>query len=424
MIKIRHIQSDFQRLHARDRGRMLVLTGARQCGKSTLARAAFPDWERLDFDSPIERAVYERLTPQEWISRYPRAIVDEAQKLPAVFETLKACYDRNPEVRYLLLGSNQILQFEKVRESLAGRAALRELFPFTLPELMLTTEDEEPRESRLIQLLRAANPATEMDALMPPVYGLTEEYAEVRSRWDYFLQWGGMPALLAGDWNDEDRAEWLEDYQATYLQRDLSDLAQLERLEPFVRAQQAAALRTGQTINFSELARLADVAPPTARKFMRYLELSYQILMLPAWYRNPEKRLAKQPKLHFVDPGIRRAILRKRGEIDGAEFESAVVAEIYKQCRNARLPVLFHHLRTADGREVDLLIERNDGFVAVEIKRTEHVSRVDFRHLRGLEELLDKPLLLGMVVSGDGNFREATEGEGRLWNAAAVQLLS
>ena len=120
MIKIRHIQSDFQRLHARDRGRMLVLTGARQCGKSTLARAAFPDWERLDFDSPIERAVYERLTPQEWISRYPRAIVDEAQKLPAVFETLKACYDRNPEVRYLLLGSNQILQFEKVRESLAG----------------------------------------------------------------------------------------------------------------------------------------------------------------------------------------------------------------------------------------------------------------------------------------------------------------
>lgn len=155
---------------------------------------------------------------------------------------------------------------------------------------------------------------------------------------------------------------------------------------------------------------------------MRYLELSYQVLMLPAWYRNAEKRLAKQPKLHFLDPGIRRAILRKRGATDGTEFESAVAAEIYKQCRNARLPLTFWHLRTADGREVDLLIEREDGFVAVEVKQTERVSPVDFRHLRGLEEILDKPLLLGLVVSNDGQFRQVDDLP--LWNGAAAQLLS
>ena len=155
---------------------------------------------------------------------------------------------------------------------------------------------------------------------------------------------------------------------------------------------------------------------------MQYLEISYQILLLPAWFRNPEKRLMKQPKLHFLDPGVRRAILGKQGAIDGAEFESGVVAEIYKQCRNARLPVSFWYLRTADGREVDLLIEREDGFIGVEVKQTGRVGPSDFRHLRGLEQILDKPLLLGLVVSNDSRFRK---GDGLpLWNAAAPQLLS
>jgi predicted AAA+ superfamily ATPase len=241
-------------------------------------------------------------------------------------------------------------------------------------------------------------------------------------QWEYFEQWGGMPVLTGEGWTDEDRFEWLADYQATYLQRDLGDLVQLERLEPFVRAQQAVALRTARSINFSELARLADVAPATAKKFVRFLEISYQVLMLPAWFRNPEKRLMKQPRLHFVDPGIRRAILRKRGAVDGAEFESAVVAEIFKQCRTARLPVDFWFLRTADGREVDLLIEREDGFVAVEVKQAERIGHPDFRHLRGLGEILDKPLLLGLVVSHDSGFRQADEP--RLWNAAVAHLLT
>ena len=121
----RRIQRDIQDLHQRERGRLLVLTGARQTGKSTLASMAFPDYPVVNLDSPIERAVYERMTPADWIRRFPRAVIDEAQKLPAVFETIKACYDRTPEVRYLLLGSSQILLLRQVRETLAGRVALR-----------------------------------------------------------------------------------------------------------------------------------------------------------------------------------------------------------------------------------------------------------------------------------------------------------
>ena len=284
-----------------------------------------------------------------------------------------------------------------------------------LPELLAATG-----ASRLVEVLAADDPLRALDQLCPATYHITAAYAQAKMRWEYFLHWGGMPRLR--EWDDEDRFAWLQDYQAMYLQRDLGDLAQLRRLEPFVRAQQAAALRSGQVINFSDLARLSDVSPATARQFMRYLELSYQIILLPAWYRNAEKRLSKQSKLHFVDPGIRRSILRKRGEVDGAELESAVVAEIYKQCRNAQLPVELYHLRTADRREVDLLIEREDGFIAVEVKQTARVSAADFRHLRGLEDLLDKPLLLGLVASNDAS--SVPSEDGRLRHVAIPHLLS
>ncbi len=398
----RTIQRDLQRVHRMSRGRLVVLTGARQCGKSTLAGMAFPDYPVVNLDSPVEREVYERLAPADWIERLPQAIVDEAQKLPEVFGTIKACYDRADHVRYVILGSSQVLLLKRVRESLAGRVAIRELFPFSLPELCLTDDNAESCESRLIQLLRSESPAKQVSALFSAQTGLSGSDARTRMRWDYFLHWGGMPALLDKEWTDEDRFEWLQDYYVTYLQRDLSDLARLDRLEPFTRAQKAAALRTAQLINYSELARLSDITAPTAKQFMRYLELSYQVILLPAWFRNQEKRLVKQPKLHFLDPGIRRAVLRKRGALDGAEFESAVAAEVYKQYRTARLPLECYHLRTVDGREVDLLLEREDGFVAIECKQTSNVSRTDFRHFRELQNILDKPVLACLIIAAGG----------------------
>jgi len=177
-------------------------------------------------------------------------------------------------------------------------------------------------------------------------------------------------------------------------------------------------------MNVAELARLSAVSHPTARQFLRHLEISYQIVLLPAWFRNLEKRLSRQPKLHFVDQGVRRAIIGKRGAVDGAEFESAVVSEIVKQCRTARLPVTFSFLRTADGLEVDLLVEREDGFIAIECKQSARVAATDFRHLARLGGLLDKPLLVSLVVSGDLSPRKVLRGSPPSWNVAACQLLA
>jgi len=248
-------------------------------------------------------------------------------------------------------------------------------------------------------------------------------FAHAQERWGYYLRWGGMPALLDASFTDADRAAWLRDYRTTYLQRDLSDIARLDRLEPFVRAQNAAALRAAQTVNYAELARLADISAPTAKQFMRYLEISYQVVLLPAFYRNPEKRLSKQPKLHFIDPGIRRAILGRTGEPSGPDFESGVVSDIVKQARMAAAPVHFHHLRTVDGREVDLLIETPCDYIAIECKQSARVSASDFRHLRGLDVLLDKPLRCGIVVSNDPRVQQ-WDTEARLWSVPAPWLLS
>jgi predicted AAA+ superfamily ATPase len=219
-----------------------------------------------------------------------------------------------------------------------------------------------------------------------------------------------MPALIAPDMDDTDRMDWLRDYQELYLQRDLADLARLSDLEPFARAQKIAALRSGELIQYAALGAAAGVGAATAKLYLQYLELSFQIVLLQPWFRNAEKRLSKSPKLHFLDNGIRRGILRRTGDPDGHELETAVVSEAIKQGTLTRTGVEYNHLRTSDGREVDLLLELDRGYVALEAKLAERVTDSDARHLRDLAEILDKPLLGAVVVSSDPRVRRLAPG--------------
>jgi hypothetical protein len=388
-------------------GRIVVLTGARQTGKTTLVREAFPDLPYISVEDPTVRPAYSRLSAAEWIERYPRAIVDEVQKAPSIVETIKAAHDADERVRYLLLGSSQILLLSRVRETLAGRAAIEDLWPLTLPEMATSSWDEPVRDSRLIAWLRDGGREAEALLGMPAA---DRGYARGVELLHRYVRFGGMPVVHDPAIGDEERHDWLRDYQRTHLERDVGDLAALRDLEPFVTAQKAIASRSGRAVNSADLARAAGIAPATARRFLRYLELSYQVFVLPPYFRNPEKRLGKAPRLHFVDPGVLRTVLGRRGEPTGEEFESAVAAEIYKQVRNASLPVSFHSLRTYDGREVDLLLETEAGFIAIEIKEAARVSETDARHLRGLAEFLDRPLLGSVLLSMDPDARRLGEG--------------
>jgi hypothetical protein len=215
--------------------------------------------------------------------------------------------------------------------------------------------------------------------------------------------------LADPDLDDNERSEWLRGYVRTYLERDIRDLAEFRSLEPFVKVQKMTSLLTGELVNYSQLAREAGITVGTVQKFISYLEISYQTILLQPWSRNKLKRLVKSPKLHYLDPGVQKAIIQKRGEVTGHEFESAVVAEIYKQLKNISNPVSLYHLRTVDGREVDLLLETEKGYIAIEIKLSVHISKSDIKHLSGLETLLDKPLLKSFILSNDDRIMEFSD---------------
>ena len=337
----------------------------------------------------------------------PSRHLDEVQKAPSLVETVKAAYDQSAEVRYFLLGSSQILLLSRVKESLAGRVAIEELWPLTVPEMATSSWDDPLVPSRLVLWLEDGCRRDEMLLGQPAADRTYARYAGILER---YLRFGGMPIVHHDDLTDDECRSWLRDFQRTYLERDVADLAALRDLEPFVVAQKVLATRAGRGVNFSDLARSAGIAPATARRFLRYLELSYQVIQLPPFFRNPEKRLAKMPRVHFVDPGILRTILNRTGDWTGEEFESALVAEIVKQVRNAGVLADFFHLRTYDRREVDLLIELENGFVGIEIKASRKVSRADARTLRGLDAFLDKPLLGTVVVSLDLEVRYLAPG--------------
>ena len=242
-----------------------------------------------------------------------------------------------------------------------------------------------------------------------PSFELHHDFAKRMEIFRYYLINGGYPALTDENMNDDSRFEWLKMYVRTYLERDVRDLADFRNLEPFVTIQKMSALLTGQLVNFSQLGNEAKVSSKTAQRFLQYLEISYQTIMLQPWFGNPLKRLVKTPKLHYLDPGVQRAILQKRGDITGNEFESAVVAEIYKQVKVMGANGTFYHLRTHDGAEVDLLLELEKGFLAFEVKLSENIGKKDARHLSGLQNILNKPLLQSFILSNDNGVKEIGE---------------
>ena len=223
--------------------------------------------------------------------------------------------------------------------------------------------------------------------------------------YDFYRTFGGYPALTDASLSDDDRYLWLKNYTATYLEHDIRDIASFRDLEPFIKLQQYFALQTGQIINVSNVATQIGVSSKTVQRYINYFELSYQAIVLRAWEKNKTKRLIHAPKIHYMDYGVLQSVLQKRGGMTGSEYESFVVAEIYKQMKTSCIDGTMYHLRTYDGFEVDLLIETQSGYVAFEIKMADHVTKGDSRHLEKLDSFLDKPLLHSFVVSNDSDMR-------------------
>ncbi len=415
-MKSRYLNSELIEKKTSSHVRIIVLTGARQTGKTTLAKRVFKEYSYLSIEDPILRMDYKKLTAAQWKMFYPKAVLDEVQKEPVLIESIKSTYDQYDDVRYLLLGSSQLLLLNKVRESLAGRCIIKEVFPLSLPEIRSTSWDDKVKNSWFQTFLLETNIP---DVL--PSFNLYPDFAERQNVFQYYLQFGGYPALVHEEMTDDDRDEWLLNYVRTYLERDIRDIADFKSLEPFVKTQQLTALRTGQLINFTNIANEANITSKTAQRFLQYLGVSYQTIMIQAWSVNKLKRLVKTPKLHYLDPGIQRAILQKKGLLNGNEFESAIVSEIYKQVQLLNKKVSFYHLRTHDGAEVDLIMETEEGFIAFEVKQSNHISRKDIRHLMKLPMILDKPVLMSFILSNDIEIKQLDKS---IWALPAAMFLT
>jgi len=198
--------------------------------------------------------------------------------------------------------------------------------------------------------------------------------------------------------SDDDRREWLRSYQRLFLERDLADLARLSDLHPFQTLQRLCMLRSGQLLSYAELGRDAGVGATTAKRYLEYLRISYQVVLLQPYRRNVTSSLVKSPKLYWVDMGLLRHGSRHWGELTGAQFETFVASEVHKWISTMSRDVELTFYRTRSGMEVDLIIQTAHGVLGIEIKNRGRAHRSDTRSLRALATAFGDEWLGGLVV--------------------------
>lgn len=393
----------------------MVITGARQTGKTTLARELYPDLRYLNLDAIEERETVRSLRTAAWGKTVGPALIDEAQKEPGVFDKVKYAYDEGAVRFSVLLGSSRVLLLRQVRESLAGRAFVYELWPLTLSEVSSPAGTMPPRPL-FDRLITAPEDFVDVLSAEPPRL-LGEEGAAQAEAFDHLAAWGGMPELLSLD--HEERRDWLRSYQQTFLERDLADLGRVSDLLPFRKLQRLAMLRTSQLLHYAELARDAGLGTATVRRYLEYLRLSYQVILLPPYGANLTSATIKTPKVHWMDLGLLRQETGYAGELTGPLFESLVVSEARKWVDTLGRDTPLSFYRTRSGREVDLLVTTPRGPIGIEMKNRARVVRRDASALRALGDALGDQWVGGLVVHRG---EDIVDLGGAIWAVPARRL--
>ena len=356
---------------------VLLLTGPRQVGKTTLLRHLSTANRRYVTLDDLAARELARRDPVLFLQKHrPPVLIDEIQYAPEVLTAIKLAVDRERcPGAFWLTGSQQFAVMKGIAETLAGRVAILTLLGFTQRET-------DQRPAAMPPFLPDAA-ALKARSLTPAALTLHEVYERI---WR-----GSMPALVTGQIRDRDL--FYRSYVQTYLERDVRDLTQVGDLNAFGRFLRAVAARTAQMLNYTDLARDCAISVNTARKWMSVLEGSFQVAILPAYHTNLSKRLYRTPKLHFLDTGLCAYLTEwsspetlEAGAMSGAVFETFVFGEILKSWHNQGRRPAFHYYRDKDGREIDLLISHDGRLWPVEIKKAALVREADtaaFRTLAG-----------------------------------------
>lgn len=394
---------------------LVLITGARQTGKTTTAKRCYAALPHFNLDAVEYRLQLEQVSSFGWAKTVGPCVLDEVQKLPGVLDKLKFAYDAGEIDFSVLLGSAQLLLLRNVRETLAGRVAVFEMWPLMLSELAAGAAG--PLTAPLLaSICDRGVPAVCRGA---PEILLGDAAERLQGLENYLVKWGGMPALSR--MSDARRRLWLRSYEMTYLEHDLADLARLHDLMPFRRFQQLAAARSAQLLCYSELARDAGVSVETARRYLEYLRISYQAVLLQPYARNLTSTLVKTPKLYWADMGVLQQLTGTHAVGAGALFESYVVSEIIKYLRTMQLDATPYYYRTRSGMEVDLLLQTKRGVIGLEIKNASQVARTDAARLADIGLALGREWLGGVVVYRGERIHEIRRD---IWAVPSWRLLT
>jgi predicted AAA+ superfamily ATPase len=346
----------------------VVVTGARQTGKSTVAEHLVKGRRRYATLDDLDILDAARRDPASLVGGATPVTLDEVQRAPELLLAVKRAVDRDRTPgRFLLTGSANLLLMRRIAESLAGRASYLTLWPMTRREQRGTGTG-----GRWEQLLQARDDEW-LDVLAD---GLDEP-----DDWRALARRGGFPVPALHLRTAADRAIWFDGYVRTYLERDLQDLAAIDSLPDFRRLMRAACHRLGQLVNQTEIARDIGLPQPTVHRWLNLLETSYLLVRLPAYAVNRTKRLIKSPKLYWGDIGV-ALNLAESDEPTGPHLENLVLQDLLAW-RDARLDrAELSYWRTTIGEEVDFVIESGGRLLPMEVKSSGRPRLPDAAHLR------------------------------------------
>jgi predicted AAA+ superfamily ATPase len=365
---------------------VVMVTGPRQCGKTTLVRnlvAEDRDFFTMDDDTILASA---RSDPSGLVRGLNKATLDEVQRAPDLLRAIKRSVDEDRRAgRFLLTGSANLLTVPQVSESLAGRMEVVNLLPLSQAELYghMPTFLKTAFRGKLGKPGKSLIGKDLVNAVLI----------------------GGYPEMLRRK-PPERRHAWARDYIRAIVQRDVRDIAEVEKLDQMPRLLQVLAHHSGQLTNFTQMGGQIGFDDKTTRKYVAILEQLFLVRRVEPWFRNQLKRLIKTPKLHFLDSGLLATLLGATAEriaadrtIFGMLLETFVYSEVLKQISWMNDACMLYHYRDKDQDEVDFVVEDNAGaLVGIEVKASATVNTGDFKGLRKLADAGGNAFKLGLVL--------------------------
>ena len=364
---------------------VVLLNGARQVGKSTLALDNFKNY--LTFDDG-ELRLNAKENPKGFLKNLELPIcLDEIQKVPTILEYIKMHIDTNRvNGNFLLTGSSNVLDHKDSKDTLAGRLCELRLHPLSSKE-----KNDKANENVIEKLLNRDLKLAKKDYSDEIINHIID---------------GGYPEILELEGLSKDL--WFKSYIATYIERDARDLADIRDIDSFIKFVNILATRSGTILNKSSLSNDIGIKDITTENYLSIINRIYQATLLRPYFINIGKTFVKSPKVFFNDTGVLCSLLRINSKeqllnspYSGQIFETYVFCELQKHLSYLQKSSQMFHYRTNDKKEIDFIIEIDNEILAIEIKQSSSVKKDDFKHIIDLQNKIDKKCLGIVFYNGD-----------------------